>query len=89
MAEVVFTLERTYKTGKDTIRDLVVELMRIRGLALDDSSLVREALDIYVGRNVSYTDAVTAVEMKRNGILQVISFDHDFDRIPGVTREEP
>ncbi len=60
MAEVIFTLERTYRTPKTRIRELVLDLLEIAGMSVPDGSTVREALDIYVARNVSYGDAFTA-----------------------------
>jgi predicted nucleic acid-binding protein len=89
MAEVIFTLERTYRTPKPRIRELVLALLEIAGMSVPDGTAVREALDIYVGRNVSYGDAFTAVLMERRGLSEIVSFDRDFDRIPGVTRTEP
>jgi len=87
--EVIFTLERSYKTPKADIRNLIVDLLAIEGLYVANGSLVREALDIYVDKNVSFADAFNAAQMTRRGISEVVSFDRDFDRILGITRIEP
>lgn len=89
MAEVVFVLERSYKRPKDAIRVGLLALMELPGLTVVGGDVVREALDIYVGRNVSYGDAINAVHMIERGIVEVVSFDRDFDRIPGLSRTEP
>lgn len=89
MAEVVFVLERTYKIPKDAVRRGILELMALPGLTLAGAESVRGALEVYVTRNVSYGDAFNAVQMLRRSLDTVVSFDRDFDRIPGITRIEP
>ena len=89
VAEVIFTLERTYKTPKSEVRRLLLDVMALRGLALPGSPTIQDALDLYVQENVSYGDAFNAVEMARRGLTTVVSFDHDFDRVPWLTRIEP
>ena len=34
-------------------------------------------------------DALIAAHMERTGVKTIVSFDRDFDRIPGVVRREP
>ena len=47
------------------------------------------AFDLYVRLRLPFADAYYAALMQRRGIQEIISFDKDFDRIPGVTRREP
>ena len=35
-----------------------------------------------------FTDAFHAVLMEELGISQILSFDHEFDRLPGIKRLE-
>jgi predicted nucleic acid-binding protein len=89
LAEVVFVLERTHKNPKAQIREVLLDLLALDGLSVPGVSSVFDALDLYVSRNISYTDAFNAVEMMRRGVSQVLSFDRDFDRIDGLERIEP
>ena len=47
------------------------------------------ALDLFVDLNIPYLDAYHAVAMDDLGCTQILSFDRDFDRIPGIERVEP
>jgi uncharacterized protein len=89
IAEVIFVLERTYKLPKTEVRLAVLELLELPGLTVLESTTVRDALNLYAERNISYTDAFNVVLMRRRGLTEVVSFDHDFDRIEGITRVEP
>ena len=87
--EVVFTLERSYKVAKADIAAAVLQLVDLPGIRLPNKRLIGLAFDLYVRHNVPFADAYYAAFMGRHGILDIISFDRDFDRIPGITRTEP
>lgn len=87
--ETVFTLERRYKRKKAEIRDAVLALMSIPGLALPDKALVSEVLHLFVTARVSVVDAYHAVMMRRLGLTEIVTFDRDFERFPGIRRVEP
>lgn len=89
MFEVVFTLERFYKKGKIEIRDLLLPLLELRNIKLEGKRSLRTIFDIYIGKNISFIDAYHAVFMEKENINEVISFDHDFDRIEKIKRIEP
>jgi predicted nucleic acid-binding protein len=38
---------------------------------------------------VDFGDAIIVATMEQSGATTLYSFDHDFDRIPGITRHEP
>ncbi len=43
----------------------------------------------YVDLNISFADAYHAVLMEDLKLTTIISFDRDFDRVPGLQRLEP
>jgi predicted nucleic acid-binding protein len=52
-----------------------------------DQGIAERAKGIALGyRQLSARDAVHLAVMKRHGIEQILSFDHGFDRFPGVIR---
>ena len=54
----------------------------------DGRRCIARASIVYERSNVDFGDAyIAALALESDG--QVISFDRDFDRIPGVTRVEP
>lgn len=87
--ETVFLLERRYKVPKLRVRDLVWDVLSMRGVQLAGKSLCAQALGLYVDKNISLADAYSAVFMQSRGITEIYSWDADFDKIPGLSRIEP
>ena len=85
----MFTLERGYKIGKPAIRDAIRALLDEPNLLLAGKARWHRVLDIYVERRVSLGDAQQIELMAHMGLREIITFDEDFDRIPGITRIEP
>lgn len=89
LLETVFTLERTYKHTKTDIAAALLPLIRLPGVLLPGKRNFETALDLYVRLCLPFADAYYAALMQHRGIAEIISFDKDFDRIPGITRREP
>lgn len=87
--EVVFTLQRTYKLPKAAIRDAFLPLLELPGIILPEKHRYRRVFELYVEMNISFADAFHAVLMRQLKITEIVSFDAEFDRIPGITRREP
>jgi predicted nucleic acid-binding protein len=87
--ETVFTLQRQYRVPKREIRERLLSIIRLPGILLPGKRRLEEAFDLYVERNVSLLDAYHAILMQRLRLTDIMSFDRDFDRIPGVRRLEP
>jgi predicted nucleic acid-binding protein len=65
----------------DAILDVVDEV-----LAIEEDDVIR-ARDLVIGaKGLSARDALHVAVMLREGINRVMSFDADFDRVPGITR---
>ncbi len=89
ISEVVFTLERSYSQPKPFIREVMLTLLSLPGIVVPGKQRIRRVLDIYVERNLPYLDAHHVVLMEQLGLTEILSFDHHFDRIPGISRIEP
>jgi predicted nucleic acid-binding protein len=87
--ETIFTLKKQYKMPIPRIKELLLPILRMRGLRLPAKTLCIAALNLFAERNISYADAFNAVYMQSKGITEVYSWDTDFDRIKGITRIEP
>lgn len=87
--ETVFTLESFYKVPRSLIRDLVLSIVTLHGIELANKSVYSEALELYAERKVSFVDAWNAVFMRANGLLEIYSWDTDFDAMPWLARIEP
>ena len=87
--ETVFTLQRQYGHPKSAIRDALVPLIELPGIIFPGKRGFREVFDMYVELNISFVDAYHAALMRRLGLTDIITFDRQFDRVPGVSRLEP
>jgi predicted nucleic acid-binding protein len=89
LVETVFTLERSYGFDKETIRSGLLALLDATNVLLPTKGQWRRILDIYADRCLPLGDAQQLELMHRLGITEIISFDKDFDALPGITRIEP
>jgi predicted nucleic acid-binding protein len=87
--EAVFTLQRQYGVPKKEIRDNLLPILELPGIVLPGKRRLRKVFDLYVDLNLPFADAYHVALMQRLGLRQIVSFDKEFNRAPGVTRVEP
>lgn len=87
--ETVFTLQRRYKKSRAEIRTNLLPLLELPGMVLPGKRKFREVFALYVERNLPFADAYHAVLMEQLHLQEMVSFDTDFDKIPGIRRQEP
>jgi predicted nucleic acid-binding protein len=68
---------------------LVLGFLELPSVILRGKRRFCSVFELYIARNLSFADAYHAVMMTRRNIREVISFDRDFDRVPGIKRSEP
>jgi predicted nucleic acid-binding protein len=71
------------------IRAVLLPLIELPGIVLPSKRRLRETFDLYVTLNLPFADAYHVILMRQMKLTNVISFDRDFDRVPGITRIEP
>mgnify|MGYP003586558216 CR=1 len=54
-----------------------------------DIHVVHTSLDLFVEKNIKWSDALIAARMLEWGYTAICTFDHHFKQIPGITRVEP
>lgn len=87
--ETVFTLQKVYKHTRPEIRDNVLPLVALPGIALTGERRLRRALDLYTGANLSFADCFHVATAEARNLPEFVSFDRGLDRIPGLNRVEP
>lgn len=87
--ECVFTLEKHHCASRTDIRDGILSLLELGNIVLPGKERLRHALDLYVEYNLPFADAYHAALMAQLGLTEVISFDHQLDRVPSIKRSEP
>ncbi len=93
VSEVVYVLsspQSSYRLTHEEIRDRLLPLLTLRGLRFPQKQVCIRALDIYAGAPfLDFEDALAVAHMQNVGATEIVSYDRDFDRIPGITRVEP
>ena len=87
--ETVYTLQRFYKQPKGKIRDALLPLINLPGIVLPGKRRLAQIFDLYVSLNMPFADAYVAVETRRLGLTDIVSFDREFDKLPDISRVEP
>ncbi len=88
--EAAFTLERFYKVPRATIRTVLLDVLQLPGLVLSGKRAYRQVFDLWVAQHrLSFADCYHAVLVQRRHLPAIITFDQDFDRVPGLNRREP
>jgi Predicted nucleic acid-binding protein, contains PIN domain len=87
--EVVFTLQRQYKKSKEVIRENLLPLLMMPGILIARKRRWRKIFNLYADLNIPFADAYHTVLMEELKLTKIVSFDRDFDRIPGIIRAEP
>ena len=60
------------------------------GVVLPGKRHLRRVFDLWVEQpRLSFADCYHAVLVERLGLAGIVSFDQDFDRLPGMNRTEP
>jgi len=87
--ETVFTLQRTYKVSKTAIAQALLPLIELPGIVLPNKRRYRTAFDLYLNLNLPFADAYHAAVMRSLKLTEIITFDREFNRVPGINRHEP
>lgn len=87
--ETVFTLQRAYHVPKADIAASLLPLIELPVIVLPGKRRFRAVFDLYVRLNLPFADAYHAALMHASGLTDIVTFDREFNRIPGVTRVEP
>ena len=92
IGELVFVLSspRLYDLPRDEIRDHLTAILCMRGLRVPHKRMYLRALELYATTpRLDFADALAIAHMERSKLTTILSFDTDFDGIPGLTRREP
>lgn len=91
LVEAVYVLSSkvVYNLPRSDIRTSLSGIISLKGLKLAHKRTYLRALDLYASTNLDFVDALNVAHMEREKIGTILSFDRDYDRVPGVTRREP
>ena len=87
--EASYTLLGMYRATRAEVSDALLAFINLAGVVLPRKSWWSEIFDLFTSSALSLPDSYHVVMMRRLGITEIVSFDTDFDRVPGITRVEP
>ncbi|MHB8573778.1 MAG: PIN domain-containing protein [Dehalococcoidia bacterium] len=87
--ETVYVLQSFYRMSRAKITDVLMPLIALPNLKIPAKARLRHALAWYVRYNLSFVDAYLAVLTVEQKLPSLVSFDKNYDRVPGVLRIEP
>lgn len=90
IAELVWTLESYYHLSPPVIEQMLLKIINTPFIEVSRESLIIQALDLYVTRNIDFVDAYNAYFMLDNGVTRIYTDDaRHFKRVDWVEIKEP
>ncbi len=86
--ETVFSLQRGYRQPRDLIAAAVLPLIELAGVILPGKRSYRNVFALYTSRPLGFADCYHLTLMEWLKLTDILSFDTDFDNLPGITRRE-
>ncbi len=77
IAEVVYVLLKLYKVSKKEIAEVLTELLKIKGVKVQDKEILFDAFKIFENRNLDFVDCVLCAYSRK---YQVMSFDKEVNK---------
>jgi predicted nucleic-acid-binding protein len=89
LAETVYTLQSFYRMSRADIAAALLPIIALKHLKIPNKARLRKTFAWYVRYNLSFTDACLAATAWQQWLPAIVSFDRNYDRIPGIARLEP
>jgi len=91
IADAVYVLasRRLYNVARMKIWELLAPLVRLPHFRIQNRLSVLRALEIYASSKLDFGDALIIASMEHQESQILYSYDTDFDRISGISRQEP
>ena len=86
LAEVVWSLKKTYRLEKDQIAAIVERLLASRLLVVEQSEKVDNALSLHRNTRAGFADCLLSVAARSAGCTTVVTFDKIAARDLGMRR---
>lgn len=93
IAEVTYVLSsprHPYKATHPDIAAMLKPIVQLRGLRIPRKRIILRALELYdLYPQLDFEDALSVATMEQAHLTEIVSYDRDFNKVPGITRQEP
>ena len=89
IAEIVWVLESHYKLTVESVGQIVRNLLSTEGLIFENRDRLYDSVALYENHNIDFIDGYLSAVSKEKQLEAILSYDRDFDKVPGVKRLEP
>jgi len=84
LIELVWVLERAYRLGRAEIAVALDGLLSATELDIEGSDELAPALELYRNDGFGFADLMIAATARRSGASELLTFDRQAARLPGV-----
>ena len=92
ITEVVYMLSSLtlYNLAAQDIRARLLPVLTLQNFQLPQKDVYLRALELYeMYPTLDFEDVLSVAHMEETGVQVLLSYDRDFDRMEGITRQEP
>ncbi len=91
IADAVYVLSspRLYHLARSAVHELLGALVHLAHFQVENRSAVLRALELYGSTKLDFGDTLIIASMEQQHSQILYSYDADFDRFEGITRQEP
>ncbi len=91
IADAVYVLSspRLYHIERNEVRELLSALVRLPHFQVQNRPAVLRALELFGSTRLDFGDTLIIASMEQQKSQILYSYDADFDRLFGITRQEP
>lgn len=86
--EVVFVLQNSHNLKREDITQKLLPILSLENVIFEQKQLLALVFEYYVSKKISLADAYHVALMNKKKIVEIYSFDRDFDKFPKVKRLE-
>lgn len=86
--EITWLLHSFYKQKKNSVILILKKMLHFTNFEILEKELVEKMIFLYEKSNVDLIDCYFVAQMQDKRIDQIFSFDHHFDKLPGIKRLE-
>jgi len=87
LSELEWVMRSFYKENKTDIVEFIESILGIDNIIIENKVNIEKSMRIFEQYNIKLIDSIIAESMNTDD--EIVSYDHDFDKLPNIKRIEP